>query len=118
MWLWIHLITWVALTIVVAIGLFSKSKQVTAWAMTARVLYLVAIISGIILLIFTWKYDPILSTVKVILALGLIAFIEIAFARKQEGKLTTSLIWWVILFCLVVAAVGFFLSQGRPFINN
>ncbi|MBZ2200756.1 MAG: YisL family protein [Lentilactobacillus hilgardii] len=117
LWLWIHLVTWVVLTIVVVLGLIAKSHKVTVWAMTARVLYLIAIISGVILLLGTWQYNPILSTIKVILALGLIAFIEIAFARKQENNFHAGLIWWALCFCIVVGIVGLILSQGRPFLH-
>ncbi|MFD1124761.1 YisL family protein [Lentilactobacillus raoultii] len=116
-WLWIHLITWVVLTIVVIAGLAVRSANVMPWAMTARILYLIAIISGVILLWNTWQYNPVLSAIKVILALGLIAFIEIAFARKQENKFHRSLIWWACGFCILVGAVGLILSQGRPFLH-
>lgn len=117
LWLWIHLITWIVLAIVVIIGLTVKADRATPWVMTARVLYLVAIISGVILLWGTWQYNPILSTIKVILALGLIAFIEIAFARKSAGKFQISLVWWAGIFCLLVGIVGLILSQGRPFLH-
>ena len=117
LWLWVHLITWILLTIVVVVGLNVAVEKMVPWAMTARVLYLVAIISGVILLWNTWQYNPVLSTIKVIFALGLIAFIEIAFGRKQSGKGNRTMIWWALGFCVLVGVVGLFLSQGRPFLH-
>ncbi|KRM32991.1 hypothetical protein FC83_GL000081 [Agrilactobacillus composti DSM 18527 = JCM 14202] len=115
-WLWLHLIAWIILAIVVAIGLLGKPEKLMPWAMTARVLYLVSIVSGIILLLRVWQYNPVGSVIKIILALALIAFIEIAFARKQQQKLNKGLLWTVFICCLVVGIFGLWLAQGRPFV--
>ncbi|GEK07088.1 YisL family protein [Schleiferilactobacillus harbinensis] len=116
-WLWVHLIAWIILAVVVAIGLLRRSANVTTWTMTARVLYLISIISGIVLLLRVWQYNPVGSVIKVLLALGFIAFIEIAFARKQQHKLNNTLLWVVFGCCLVVGIFGLWLAQGRPFVG-
>lgn len=116
-WLWVHLIAWIVLAVVVAIGLLRRSANVTTWAMTARVLYLISIISGIVLLLRVWQCNPVGSVIKVLLALGFIAFIEIVFARKQQHKLNNTLLWVVFGCCLVVGIFGLWLAQGRPFVG-
>ncbi len=116
--LWIHLLCWILLVVNVAIGLATSDlKKSENWAMVSRVIYVVAIISGILLFVATWKYHVMLSILKVVLALGLIAFIEIAFAQKQKGQLHASLIWWVAIFLVIVGIFGLYLSQGRPFLH-
>ncbi|WP_283679189.1 DUF1516 family protein [Lentilactobacillus sp. Marseille-Q4993] len=114
--LWIHLITWVLLLIVVLIDLFGSSQRPIVWQMIARVLYLVAIGSGIFLLIETFKYNPSMSIIKIIVALGSIALIEIAFAKQNKKQLTTGLVWDAIIGLVVVGVLGLWLAQGRPFI--
>ncbi|WP_040534234.1 DUF1516 family protein [Schleiferilactobacillus shenzhenensis] len=116
-WLWIHLAAWIVLAVVVAVGLLQRSANVKVWAMSARVIYLVSIVTGIVLLLRVWQYNPVGSVIKVLLALGFIAFIEIAFARKQQHKLTSTWLWLVFGCCLVVGIFGLWLAQGRPFVS-
>jgi hypothetical protein len=116
-WLWVHLAAWLILAVVVAIGLLGKADKLTPWAMTARLLYVVSIISGVILLLRVWSYNPVGSAIKVVLALVLIAVIEIAFARKQRQQLPANMLWLVFGCCLIVGIFGLWLAQGRPFIG-
>ncbi|WP_429970289.1 YisL family protein [Fructilactobacillus sp. Tb1] len=112
---WIHLITWIVLLIVTILALFSKSKKTSLIAMMiARVCYLFAIVTGVLLISHAFPNHPLLTIIKVILGLSLIAIIEIAFANKNRMKLTPGLAWLVILFILIVGGFGLYLTSGFP----
>ncbi|AQW20669.1 hypothetical protein PL11_001440 [Lentilactobacillus curieae] len=115
-WLWIHLIAWIVLAVIVIIALSSKNNNIFPLAMTARVIYLVAIISGVVLLLNAWKYAPLLASVKAVLGIGLLGLIEIAFAKKQTSKLSKPLLFSTIGCCILLGFFGLWLSQGRPFL--
>ena len=112
---WTHLITWMVMTITVLLALFTNSHN-KVYEMITRLGYIVIIVTGIMLFSRAWETEPSLLIVKVILAFLLIAFIEIAFARKNTGRLTTRAVWSVVIFLFVVAIVGFGLAGWFPFV--
>lgn len=115
--LWTHLITWIVMAILVLLVLFTDSHT-KVYEMITRVLYLVIIITGILLFSHAWAVKPTLLIVKVILALIFIALIEISFARKNQKTLNKTLIWTVIIFCIVVGLLGFSLAGWYPFVQH
>ncbi|MDN7144581.1 DUF1516 family protein [Liquorilactobacillus mali] len=112
-WLWMHLFSWIVLLIVVLLAVFSRNGAGKLLKMIARICYMVAIISGIILLKYAWETSPVLAIVKVILAIGLIGFCEIYFSRKKGvGNSIKALL---VTATIVVGIIGFILAGGRPF---
>ncbi|MQS75951.1 DUF1516 family protein [Companilactobacillus halodurans] len=114
-WLWIHLITWIVMAIMILLALFTKSHT-KIYEMITRVGYIVIIVTGIRLAIRAWAFKPTLLVVKIIIAIIFIALTEIAFARKSQKNISNSLIWAVIIFCLVTALLGFALAGWYPFV--
>lgn len=114
-WLWTHLITWIIIAIMILLALFTD-KHTKIYEMITRVGYLVIIGTGIKLAIRAWSVEPTLLIVKVIVALIFIALVEIAFARKEKKTINRSLIWTVIIFCIVTALLGFALAGWYPFV--
>ncbi|MQS53169.1 DUF1516 family protein [Companilactobacillus mishanensis] len=112
-WLWTHLITWIVMAILVLLVLFTDSNT-KVYEMITRVLYIVAIVSGIFLFGHAWAKDPTLLIVKIVVAIIFIALIEIAFAKKAKGQLNRTLIISVIVFCLVVGILGMAVAGGLP----
>ena len=90
MWLWMHLVT--------------------------RVCYLVSIVSGIVLMRFAFARNPLLTVVKILIAIGLIGLIEIAFAGKKDHRLSKPIVWSTLAALVLVTVAGFALAQFRPFI--
>ena len=116
-WLWTHLITWIVMEIMILLALFTNSHT-KIYEMITRVGYLVIIGTGIKLGIRAWSVEPVLLIIKVLVALAFIALVEIAFAKKDQKQLSKSLIWSVIVLCLVVAVLGFALAGWYPFIQH
>jgi Protein of unknown function (DUF1516). len=98
----------------ILLALFTD-KHTKVYEMITRVGYLVIIATGIKLAIRAWSVEPTLLIVKIIVALIFIALVEIAFARKSQKNLNRPLIWAVIVFCIVVALLGFALAGWYPF---
>lgn len=115
-WLWLHLIVWVLITLFVLLALFTKGPT-KLYTMLTRVGYLLIIISGIVLSIRAWQYRPVLLIVKIVAALLLIALIEIAFAKKAQKQISKALIVAVLLCLVVVAILGFVLAGWYPFVQ-
>ncbi|APX72160.1 YisL family protein [Companilactobacillus allii] len=115
-WLWTHLITWLVMATLVLLVLFTDSNT-KIYEMITRVLYIVAIVSGIFLFGHAWSNNPVLLIVKVIIAIAFIAAIEISFAKKNQGKLNMTMVTVVILLCLVVGILGIILAGGVPTIH-
>ncbi|HIY92165.1 MAG TPA: YisL family protein [Candidatus Companilactobacillus pullicola] len=113
-WLWTHLVTWIVIAVMILLALFTD-KHTKVYEMITRVGYLVIIATGIKLAIRAWSVEPTLLIVKIIVALIFIALVEIAFARKSQKNLNRPLIWAVIVFCIVVALLGFALAGWYPF---
>ncbi|MFT8361127.1 DUF1516 family protein [Liquorilactobacillus satsumensis] len=115
-WLWLHLITWGILLGVTFGGLTGSATRAVRCIMIARVCYLVAIISGIFLLEFTWQRALFLTIIKVLAAFGLLGLIEVAFARKLRGTLSGTMRWLTFGMCVLVGIIGLILAHGHPFI--
>ena len=113
MWLWLHLISWAVLAVAAGIALFSRTRQFVMWTMIARVCYLVSIISGVVLMRFSFNRNPV---IKILIAIGLIGLLEMAFADKKQQHLSKIIIWSAIAAFVLVTVVGFALAQFRPFI--
>lgn len=116
MWLWMHLVSWAVLIIAAGIALFSKTRQFLLWTMITRVCYLVSIVSGIVLMRFAFTRNPLLTVVKILIAIGLIGLIEIAFAGKKDHRLSKPIVWSTLAALVLVTVAGFALAQFRPFI--
>ena len=115
-WLWTHLITWIVMAVMILLALFTN-KNTKIYEMVTRVGYLVIIATGIKLAIRAWSVEPTLLIVKIIVAIVFIALTEIAFARKSQKTISKSLIWAVVVFCIVTALIGFALAGWYPFIK-
>lgn len=116
-WLWTHLITWIIMTIMILLVLFTN-KHSKIYEMITRVGYLVIIGTGIKLGIRAWSSEPTLLVTKIIVAVVFIALIEIAFAHKEQKTISKPLIWSVIVFCIVTALLGFTLAGWYPFVQH
>ncbi|WP_259596405.1 DUF1516 family protein, partial [Clostridium botulinum] len=114
-WLWTYLVTWIVMAIMILLALFTN-KNTKIYEMITRVGYLIIIATGIKLAIRAWSVEPTLLIVKIIVALIFIALVEIAFARKEQKTINESLIWAVIIFCIVTALIGFALAGWYPFV--
>ena len=116
-WLWTHLITWIIIAIIVLLALFTNSNT-KIYEMITRVGYIVIIATGIKLGLRAWSVEPTLLIVKIIIALLFIVLVEMAFARKEQKTLNKTLVWAVIVFCIVTALLGFALAGWYPFVQH
>ncbi|CAM2906565.1 MULTISPECIES: DUF1516 family protein [Dellaglioa] len=114
-WLLIHLITWVVIAVLVALTIFTNSNT-KIYQMITRLGYLVSIASGIMLLGYAWQRDPMLTAIKLIVAIIFIGLTEMTFARKNRKQLNKSVIYAVGICCIGVGVLGLMLAGGRPFI--
>ncbi|WP_281166041.1 DUF1516 family protein [Liquorilactobacillus sicerae] len=113
-WLWLHLLAAVVLLVVILLTVV-KNKAIKAVVMTARVDYLIAIISGMMLFSYAWSKSPVLAVLKVLVALAVIGICEILFKRvKQLSLLSRGLILVVVI---ALGAFGLMLSEGYPLIS-
>ncbi|AUJ29953.1 MAG: DUF1516 family protein [Liquorilactobacillus hordei] len=112
-WLWMHLVTWIVLLIVVFSVVFSKKDVSVAAKMIARICYVVALVSGIMLLGYAWEASPVLAVVKILLAIGLIGFCEIYFSQGHNWRSRTKAL--LLVTTILVGLLGFILAGGRPF---
>ncbi|MHA8110482.1 DUF1516 family protein [Lactobacillaceae bacterium Melli_B4] len=116
MFLWLHLIFALILVISVSMALLLRSGN-QFYVMIARFCYLVFIVSGIILFPHAFNRDPLLTIVKVVIALGLIGMLEVTFAKQKKGQLTKQWLGIIAVTMLIVIVVGLILAGGRPFIR-
>lgn len=116
-WLWTHLITWLVMAVMILLVLFTNSNT-KIYEMITRVGYIVIIATGIKLGLHAWSVEPTLLIVKVIIALIFIGLVEISFARKEQKTLNKTLVWAVIIFCIVTALIGFALAGWYPFVKH
>lgn len=111
MWLTIHLIAAALLVLTVLFALISKQqKRIIQWIITSRFLYIVLLATGAILMYFTFNFRPVTSIVKFVLAIALIAAIEINFARKQERKVTAPLVGGLFGMFVLTIGLGLFMA--------
>lgn len=113
---WVHLVFGIILLFAVIMGLAGSADKAKIWAMVARVCYLVLIISGIMMTNYAWSEKPVLTVVKIVVAILVIGLIEMAFGKKTKGQFSKGIMWSVIAMCLVVGGLGFWLSGGYPII--
>ncbi|MDF7664463.1 DUF1516 family protein [Bifidobacterium sp. ESL0763] len=113
-----HLIVGVVLIVAVAAGLLGPAKGTKVWAMIARVCYILIILSGVLMIVRAWEHSPVLLVVKVVLAIVMIAFAEIGFARKSREAAGASAIWIPIVLGVVVLVLGFVMTGGFPVIMH
>ena len=116
MWLWLHLISWLVLIVAAGIALFGHTRQFTLWTMITRVCYLVSIVSGIVLMRFAFSRNPLLTVVKILVAIGFIGLVEVAFAGKKKQHLSNPILWSTLAALILVTITGFALAQFRPFV--
>ncbi|USS87312.1 YisL family protein [Fructilactobacillus hinvesii] len=113
--MWIHFINWIILLTMATVALLSSNQKLSTTAMmVARVCYIIAIITGVIMMIHGWQFHPTLTLLKGLLGLAVIASLEIAFAHKRRHQLSWKLISMAFIFLIVVAIYGLYLTQGRP----
>ncbi|WPQ67562.1 YisL family protein [Weissella paramesenteroides] len=114
--LWVHLMTWVVLIIVASLAVFTSNKRVSVISMMiARLDYIVAIVTGIGLFHYAYQSNPILTIVKVILAILLIGIVEMSFAKKKRQQLNRNFAIVVIVLILLLGLFGMYLASGFPF---
>ena len=102
-----HIIGWLWLMLTVAIGLSRHSvKSANRFLILSRIGYLLIIITGVALAIRTLSGNWWLTLLKVILGLGTIVLIEVAFARKQESHLNSGLVTLLVCGTLLTIICG------------
>lgn len=102
-----HIIGWLWLMLTVAIGLSRHSvKSANRFLILSRIGYLLIIITGVALAIRTLSGNWWLTLLKVILGLGTIGLIEVAFARKQESHLNSGLVTLLVCDTLLTIICG------------
>lgn len=107
MFLIIHIIGWLWLTVMVALGLSRKAvKSANRYLILSRLGYLLLIVTGVYLATKTFTGNWWLTLIKAILGIGTIGLIEVAFARKQESHLTGHLLALLSLGILVTVICG------------
>ena len=108
MLLTIHLISWVWLIIMVSCGLTRQSiKAANRYLILSRLGYLLLIISGVYLSTKTFGGAWLLTLLKGILGIGTIGLIEVAFARKQESRLSPQLLGLLSAGLILTIVCGF-----------
>lgn len=113
---YVHLIFGIILLFAVIMGLAGSADKAKIWAMITRVCYLVLIVSGIFMTKYAWSEKPVLTVVKIIVAILVIGLIEMAFGKKTKGQFSIGIMWMVIVMVLVVGGLGLWLSGGYPVI--
>lgn len=115
----IHLGSWLWLLVMVIAGLTRHSVKATnRYLILSRIGYLLLIISGVYLSTKTFGAAWALTVLKAVLGIGTIGLIEIAFARKQESRLSPQLISLLVAGVLLTVICGFglhYLLAGRLF---
>lgn len=102
-----HIIGWLWLMLTVAIGLSRHSvKSANRFLILSRIGYLLIIITGVALAIRTLSGNWWLTLLKVILGLGTIGLIVVAFARKQESHLNSGLVTLLVCGTLLTIICG------------
>ncbi|MCI1921622.1 MAG: YisL family protein [Liquorilactobacillus nagelii] len=114
MWIWLHLITWIVLVGVILTAIVQK-KTTRLGVTIARICYVVAIISGIMLTGYAWQHSPVLTVFKILLAIGTIGFCEIFFSQTDHFSATKR--WLLLAVIFAVGVVGLFLAGGYPFVR-
>lgn len=115
----LHIFTWVVgiILFVVAAVLPKQSKGRKITHMTARLFYVLILLSGIFLFIAHSSLDSALYGVKFLAGLIVIGLMEMVLIRSEKGK-NVSVLWIVFFVVLVVTLyLGFFLPMGASFLR-
>ncbi|MBA3927871.1 YisL family protein [Listeria rustica] len=117
MWLYIHLISWVGIVVftLVALLIYKKSAKVfTIMQMCNRVLYITVILSGIMMVQYSFSEHVVVSIFKILLGLATIGVVEMLLIYRKKGK-PSNLFFILFIVCVVATvSIGFYLSGGRP----
>ncbi|EKK21140.1 hypothetical protein B808_392 [Fructilactobacillus florum 8D] len=81
----------------------------------ARICYLIALGTGLLLLGGAYAAAPVLTIIKVVAALLLIVVIELAFAWRLHHRLNKMWIYLTLFLLLLVGFMGIYLAGGYPF---
>jgi len=104
----IHLGSWLWLLVMVIAGLTRHSVKATnRYLILSRLGYLLLIISGVYLSTKTFSGAWLLTLLKGIIGIGTIGLIEIAFARKQESRLSPQLLSLLSAGLILTIVCGF-----------
>lgn len=104
----IHLITAVLLLLMTFWLLVAHSnKQISVIMFINRLLYILLIVTGIRLAFWTFSDHWFLTSLKLILALGLIGSVEVLGAHKIQASLTVKNIIPMLVLFILVFVVGF-----------
>ena len=113
MWLHIHLVAFLVIAIAIGVKLMNSENEMKPLLMIIRLIYLVLVITGGRMIMWTFSSDPVLTVVKVLLGLGTIVASEMAFGTKGTKAMRNVLIGMVA----ATAVIGLILAGGRPFIS-
>lgn len=117
-YLWIHLITWVVLLVVASLAIFVSDDKISKISMMiARLGYIFAIFSGAMVFSYAYQENAMQTIIKVVLGIGLIGLIEVAFAKKQRHELNVGFAFIVIVAIILVGLFGIHLAGGYPFVH-
>ena len=113
MWLHIHLVAFLVIAIAIGVKLVNPESEMKPLLIVTRLVYLILLITGGRMVMWTFSSDPVLTVVKVLLGLGTIVVSEIAFGKKGTRTMKNILVGMVV----VTAVIGLILADGRPFIS-
>ncbi|KRM71367.1 hypothetical protein FC34_GL001847 [Lacticaseibacillus brantae DSM 23927] len=100
--------------IVLLTGVMVVPKKRTPFLMIARLGYVVMIVSGYVLMRDAFNRNPALTVLKIVLAVGFIALVEILFSQADGKQMRSSWRWLILGGGVIVGIVGLILAQGRP----
>lgn len=98
MWSYIHLISWVGIVIftLVALVIYKKSAKVfTIMQMCNRVFYITVILSGIMMMQYSFSEHIVVSIFKILLGLATIGVVEMLLIYRKKEKPSK------LFFCVV-----------------
>lgn len=106
-----HIFTWAAGIILFLVAAVqakdSKGKKITH--MTARLFYVLIVLSGVFLFFTKSGMDPALYGVKFLLGLVTIGLMEMVLVRSQKGK-NVKVLWLLFILSVIgTIALGFYL---------
>ncbi|MCM0598776.1 DUF1516 family protein [Periweissella fabalis] len=108
MFVLIHLISaFILLILAIGIILSQTNKQLGAMMVISRLLYIILLVTGIYLAMYTFGYHPFLTIAKFICALGLIGTIEVLGAHKGQSTVGIRQVLPVGALFIVVIILGF-----------
>lgn len=112
-WRWTHIVAAVVALMAMVIGVLVPVGQLEAWAMVARVCYIVLMISAVPAIPHAWRANWPMAIVKIVAAFGLIGMCEVAFVHRLKGAASLQVLWLPLLFGIVVFALGLWLARGH-----